>query len=398
MLDRQSLKGNQETRAVWRREFSSERTRWEIIARSGFTRGRVLPIISCANHTLLMNLISRITLTLTLSLSLCTSALAGKEDGRLDIYWIDVEGGAATLMVTPAGETILVDTGLPKDRHIQRMKDCVTKTAGLRQIDHLIISHYDGDHYGGAEGLSKLVPVINLYDNGKFVGMRNHPGEGYFNLSCEKRHVVDPGETIPLKQVAGMKLGLKCLATRRQFIEAPEGAVPNPVVDCEDVPLKDPDLSENANSMVLLLEFGDFQFFNATDLTWNLETKLVCPVNLVGEVDVYQVTHHGLDRSNHPYIIRSLKPTVSVMNNGRTKGCAPEVFANLKNQPSIQAMYQVHKNQRPDGNVNNTDDRRIANTEDGRSGNHVKLSVAPDGKSYTVAIPATGHEETFKTK
>ena len=321
---------------------------------------------------------------------------AGPDDKRLDIYWIDVDGGAATLIVTPAGEAVLVDTGLPKLRHIDRMKECITKVAGLKQVDHLVISHYDLDHYGGAAGLSKEVAIINLYDNGKFIGMRNNPGEEYFSFSCQKRIVVDPGDEIPLKQ-AGTPIRLHCLATRRHFIEAPKDAKPNPL--CGDaIQLKDADLSENANSMVFVLEFGPFRFFNATDLTWNLETKLVCPVNLVGEVDVYQVSHHGLDRSNHPLVIQSLKPTVSVMNNGRTKGCAPEVFSNLSAQRSIQAMYQVHKNQRRDGDVNNTAHELIANTEDKASGNHIKLSVAPDGKSYAVSIPATGHSRTFQSK
>lgn len=314
-------------------------------------------------------------------------------DKTLDIYWIDVEGGAATLIVTPAGESILIDTGLPKKLHIDRIAECVTKVAGLKQIDHLIVSHYDIDHFGGAEGLSKVVPVINLYDNGKFAGMRRNPGEGYFSLPCKNRVVINPGEEIPL---VGNKSGLrlKCLGTRQQFIEAPDGAKPNSDLGPE-VPLKRPDGSENANSMVFVLEFGEFRFFNATDLTWNLETKLVKPVNLVGEVDVYQVSHHGLNSSNNPYILRSLKPSVSIMNNGPRKGCAPEVFETLKAQKSIKAMYQVHKNQRSDGEKNNTADKYIANTRKGTSGNIIKLSVAPDGKNYTVRIPATGHEQTF---
>ena len=237
---------------------------------------------------------------------------------------------------------------------------------------------------------------MNVYDNGKFIGMRNNPGEENFNFPCQKRIVVDPGDELSLKQT-GTPLRMRCIATRRKFVEAPDNTTPS-TTDCATVPLKDADLFENANSMVFVVEFGAFRFFNATDLTWNLETKLVCPVNLVGEVDVYQVTHHGLDRSNHPLVIQALKPSVSVMNNGRTKGCAPEVFANLKGQPSIQAMYQVHKNQRKDGDVNNTAEEFIANTKDDGAGHYIKLSVAPDGKSYQVNIPATGHKQSFKTK
>src|ERR1044071_2465155 len=96
------------------------------------------------------------------------TAIAGPADGRLDLYWIDVEGGAATLLVTPAGETVLIDTGNPGPRDPNRIVKAVTEVAGMKQIDHLVITHYHGDHYGGALTLVETLPVRNLYDNGKF--------------------------------------------------------------------------------------------------------------------------------------------------------------------------------------------------------------------------------------
>ena len=335
---------------------------------------------------------------LTLAL-LVDQTWAGKADGRLDIYWIDVEGGAATLIVTPAGESILIDTGLPKLRQVKRIADTIKEVAKLEQLDHLIISHYDIDHHGGAAGLAKLIPVKTLYDNGRdFAGRVNNPGPEYFALKCDKRITVDPGYTFPLKPAeASAKIGLSCIATRREFIDPPDGAPVNPEV-CAGKRAKSEDRSENRNSMVLVLSLGDFRFYNATDLTWNLEEKLVCPVDLVGPVDVCQVTHHGLDRSNNPLVWRTIKPTVAIMNNGPTKGCATEVVENLRATESIKAIFQVHKNQRKDGAKNNTGMERIANTEKGKAGNLIKLSVAPDGDSYTVSIPATGHSETFETR
>ena len=125
---------------------------------------------------------------------------------------------------------------------------------------------------------------------------------------------------------------------------------------------------------------------------------LVHPFNLVGEVDVYQVTHHGLDSSNNPIVLHSLKPRVAIMNNGVTKGCLPEVFANLTETESLDAIYQVHKNLRPDGATNNVPDEFIANHSKDCKGNYINLSVAPDSKSYVVSIPAHDHSRKFETK
>jgi hypothetical protein len=167
---------------------------------------------------------------------------------------------------------------------------------------------------------------------------------------------------------------------------------------CKEAQQKPIDRSDNANSVVMLLEFGSFRFFDGGDLTWNIEEKLVCPANLVGKVDVYQSTHHGLDQSNNDVLVKSLEPIVAIFNNGSTKGCEPMSFSALKELPSVKAIYQVHKNLRPDGEKNNAPDEFIANQEKECKGNHIKLSVAPDGTSYTVSVPSTKHERTYRVR
>lgn len=317
----------------------------------------------------------------------------------LDIYWVDVEGGAATLIVTPAGESILIDSGNPGTRDPQRIVKVATEVAGLRRIDHLITTHYHRDHFGGAATVAKLMPVGIVHDNQRFEDMPDDPGKAYWEFPCAARKKISPGDTLQLKSVPGKTLSLRCLGTRKQFIE-PDADDPSNETVCSEMRPKDRDGSDNANSVATILEYEGFRFLDNGDLTWNQEAKLVCPKNMIGEVDVYQVTHHGLDSSNNPLLLNSVRPTVSIMNNGTRKGCLPEVFANLKACDSIKAMYQVHKNLRPDGSVNNTADEYIANRggENGCEGNYIHLSVSESGEVFTVSIPANKHERTFKTK
>jgi hypothetical protein len=148
---------------------------------------------------------------------------------------------------------------------------------------------------------------------------------------------------------------------------------------------------------VSLLQFGSFKFYDGGDLTWNMEGDLVCPTNSIGRVDVYQVDHHGLDISNNPLLIRSLAPTVSVMNNGARKGGAKATLATLRSVSSIQTMYQLHRDLRG-GSEYNTDDQYIANQEEKCEGNYIKCSVDPSGKSYTISIPAKGFVKTYQTR
>jgi len=272
--------------------------------------------------------------------------------------------------------------------------------AGLKQIDHLVVTHYHVDHFGGAAMLSTMMPIKHVYDNGIFEGIREKPDQAYLDFKTGGRSIINPGDHLPLKKQDdpdAPELLLKCVAARQKFV-ASKGQEAQTPAACERLKSKPVDNSDNANSVVLVLGFGPFRFFDAGDLTWNVEQGLVCPVDLIGQVDVYQVTHHGLDASNNPGALQTLQPTVAVMNNGATKGCGPDTFATLKGLTSLQAIYQMHRNLRMDGSDINTADELIANPEKDCKANYIKLSVAADAKSYTVSIPGRNHERVFKTK
>ncbi len=167
-----------------------------------------------------------------------------------------------------------------------------------------------------------------------------------------------------------------------------------------DYERQDPDLSHNANSIVLLVRYGNWEFLDAADLTWNLEEKLVSPRNLVGEIDVYQVDHHGLDRSNNTHYIHSLRPAVAIMNNGHRKGTGPVTVAGLRSSPGIEAIYQVHQCLRTGEEHLNTEIEKIANLKpsDDCEGNFLYLTVAEDAQSYQVTVPRSGHVGTYRTR
>jgi competence protein ComEC len=321
---------------------------------------------------------------------------------NLTIYWIDTEGGAATLIITPANESVLIDAGNPGERDASRIYHVAHEIAGLDTIDHLVITHWHADHYGGAAVLSTKMPVVQVMDKGipdSLAYDKNFAEkiEPYRRMTVQHRALVNPGSAIALNALPNgfQKLAIRFVQANKRFV--PLIQTPVQQNGCDSVADKAVDSSDNANSVVLVMDYGGFRFFDGGDLTWNVEKRLVCPLNLVGGVDVYQVDHHGLDLSNHPLLIKALAPTVSIMGNGARKGCGPQTITALRTTPSIQAQYQLHKNIRQDSSYNTSEDY-IANREENCQANYVKLTVDPDGKNYSVAIPANEHERTFTTK
>ncbi|MDB5297428.1 MAG: hypothetical protein JWO31_3411, partial [Phycisphaerales bacterium] len=336
---------------------------------------------------------------------------AGAADKKLDVYWLDTEGGGATLLVTPAGESVLIDAGNPgkpgedRPRDAGRIFDVASKAAGLKKIDFLVTTHNHVDHFGGAADLSAMIPIGAVYDNGEFPGGHERPSKEYLAFKADRRAVLNPADALPVKNLAdpaAPKLSITCVGTRKQAMQPPAGAaaaVSTTPADAAAPRRKAEDYSDNANSIVQVVRFGPWAMYVGGDVTWNVEEKLVRPVNLIGHVDVYQVTHHGLDVSNNPLVLQACRPTVAVIPNGPTKGAMPETVATLRATDSIVGIYQSHKILRPKDAKDNGPDEFIANQGGGGSdGNFIRCSVDPDGKAYVVAVPATKHEQRYETK
>jgi competence protein ComEC len=331
-------------------------------------------------------------------------ASAATKEGTLDFYWVDSEGGGSTLIVTPEGESVLIDAGNPGGRDPNRIHRVARDVAGLEKIDHLIVTHFHIDHFGGVAELSALMPVVHLWDNGvpgadpdgRAASTWPLTSRPYREAKVRERHVVQAGTTIPLQRGA-TGLTLQCLMSRQKPWTPPEGI--RRASDVAAAPSEKPqDTSDNANSSAWLLSFGPFRFYSGGDLTWNVEAKLVWPEVLVPEVDLYQVTHHGLDVSNHPRLLLALNPLVSVMNNGPTKGGMGEVMATLRTLPELKAQFQVHKNVRPDGSTNNCPEECIANLAAECAGHFVRCTVSPNGTRFTMVARPGAAERTFETR
>jgi beta-lactamase superfamily II metal-dependent hydrolase len=335
--------------------------------------------------------------TLALTTTLLAAAPAARPaDKPLDVYWIDVEGGAATLIVTPAGESVLIDAGNPGGRDAARIHKVATEAAGLKRIDHLLLTHFHVDHFGGVAELARLMPVGVLHERDLEKAPEGERGQAslapYKTAAVERRAAVKAG-ALPLRQAGGVPLALEVLGADGRF-EGQAAARDNPA--CRVQRSQGPDASDNRNSVVTRLRFGTFRFFDGGDLTWQNEADLVCPKDRVGPVDVFQIEHHGSDTSNNPALVRTLAPSIVVINNGPRKGGEPASFAAVQATPSVQAVYQVHRSLRFPGS--NTLKERIANEEEDCAANFIKLSVEPDGRRYTMWVPATGHRQSYATR
>lgn len=345
------------------------------------------------------------TLILTFIIFGMVQNIGAAPSNTLDIYFIDTEGGAATLIVTPAGESLLVDAGNPGERDATRIAHVARDIAKLKSIDYCIITHYHADHFGGIPHLLKLIPIKRFYDYGTAPNplpkdINPQLLQAYRQATNGKAVALRPDDRIRFKrQRTTPAVALRVVASNGIVIGEKSDAAQTQACGLNFNPLSD-DVTDNRRSVAFVLSFGDFRFFDGGDLTWNTEHRLVCPKNLVGTVDVFQVNHHGMDTSNNPALVAALNPRVALINNGARKGGRAQTYATLKKVSSIETIYQLHRNVMTT-DADNTASAFIANNEENCNGDFIKLTVNAKRRVYTVNIPSkdtAGRTYSFKRK
>ena len=309
----------------------------------------------------------------------------------LEVYFIDVEGGQATLFVTPSGQSMLIDTGYPgfADRDVKRVVGTI-RQAGLAKLDYFLVTHYHEDHVGNAAAIAAQVPIGTFVDHGANVET-DEKANGLFAQYAKARatgkHLLaKPGDKIPLRD-----LDMTIVAANGDRVTRPLNGAGTPTADCASVKPMPADPSENARSVGSLIAFGRFRMIDMGDLTWNKELELVCPNNLIGTVDLYLSTHHGRDESNVAPFVNALRPRVIVMNNGPKKGGMVDAMKRFKASPGLEDFWQLHYS--VDAGDVNQPAPMIANLDESTA-HYIKLTAQRDG-SFAITNARTGQTKNY---
>jgi beta-lactamase superfamily II metal-dependent hydrolase len=322
----------------------------------------------------------------------------------LEIYFIDVEGGQATLIVTPYEQSLLVDAGFAANgfddstnpgRDARRILAAV-REAGVKRIDFLLVTHFHADHDGGVPALSQLIPIETFIDHGELSpeARRNDPRsiaafEAYAAVRASGQHFEPaPGDIIPLKGVR-----TTIVSAAGKTISRPFGGAGTGNLSCTGSRVAAQEADENPRSTGFLLEFGKFRFLDLGDLVGQPLYDLACPRDLIGPVDIYLVAHHGNLDSAEPATFAAFRPRVAVLNNGVTKGGAPETFELLHHLSTVD-VWQIHRSENK-GSANFADER-IANIDE-TSAFWIKVDANPDG-SFRVANPRTHGSKSYRPR
>jgi beta-lactamase superfamily II metal-dependent hydrolase len=338
---------------------------------------------------------------LALALALTVGVVA-QPSRTLDIYFIDVEGGQATLIVTPAGQSLLIDTGFAgfDGRDSGRIVEAA-RTAGITQIDYLLLTHFHWDHDGGVVELARQMPIRTFIDDGDLdrspaamlvegwpVTLERY--HAYLPVRTAGKHVVpNPGDRLPLRGV-----DVTVVSSSGTTITRPLPGAGQVNAECEATAPAPDDPFENPRSIGIMLRFGRFRFLDVGDLSGMPLFALLCPRSLIGPVDLYLLPHHGWRDAAYPATFAGLRPRVAIVNNSAVKGGSPETFAALRRVPGLEGAWQLHRSMRE--GVMNLAEGQIANLDE-TTGHWIKVSAKESG-AFTVTNRRTNVTNAYNAK
>jgi len=322
---------------------------------------------------------------------------------NLEIYFVDVEGGKSVLLVSPSGQSMVFDAGWPNAVNGSVSNDRIVaavQAAGLKRIDVLVISHFDVDHLGDVPQLATRIPIGHIYDHGEIQGpgASNPRAKERFELYRATREKIGytkvrAGDRIPVKGI-----DVQVLSAGGQLITKalPHAGAPNALCTANKQAEALASDVEDDQSIGLLITSGKFRMVDLADLEAHPSHDLVCPNNLIGTADVYNVNVHGQFKGVAPELAGALRAPVMIQANGPKKGADAKSWPILRGTPGLKDIWQLHYSVNAGPDANPPEDF-VANP-DGSDGFHwIKISAASDG-SFTVTNSRNGFSKSYGKK
>ena len=317
---------------------------------------------------------------------------------NLRVFFIDVEGGQATLFVTPKGDSLLIDTGWPgfNGRDADRIA-ATAKSAGLTRINTVLLTHYHIDHTGGVPQLVDRIPVGTFIDHGPNREEKDEVtapvADAYAKVLASKKYkhiVAKPGQKLPIKG-----LEVEALTADGNLIQKPLKGAGKPNSYCAASEQRPADTSENGRSLGVLLTFHKTRILDLGDLTWDKEMQLMCPTNRIGKIDILVVSHHGWKESSSPALVHAIQPRLAIMDNGEKKGGSKPIVETVAKAPGLEGFWMLHYSE--DAADESVAEKYLANLKGTDEGHNLELTVQPNG-DFSVKNDRTNQTTTYPAR